>query len=56
MRIRLLLTAAVAASFVGAGAAPAGASCYPEKPQTCHTCHVTGISISDDGVELEWQC
>ena len=57
MRTRLLLTAALAASLVGIGAAPASASCYPEKPQTCETCRITGIYFDENGIpRLETQC
>lgn len=53
---RVLVIAAVAGAAVGVGAAPASASCYPQKPQTCHTCHVTGVHVGDDGIWLIYEC
>lgn len=56
MRTRLLVVAALAGSALGVGAAPASASCYPEKPQTCHTCTLSGVHVGDDGIWLEYEC
>lgn len=50
MGIRLLLTAATAASLLGIGAAPASASCYPQKPSTCPPCRVTGVYLDENGI------
>ncbi|MGH2730177.1 MAG: hypothetical protein ACRDJI_06145 [Actinomycetota bacterium] len=42
-------------SMVTAG--PAHASCNPQKPQTCETCHINSISIGDDGtIAIDWSC
>lgn len=56
MARRLLVVAALAGAAIGAGAAPASAQCYPEKPQTCHHCTISGVHIGDDGVWLESEC
>lgn len=56
MRTRLLLVAALGAAISGLAAAPASASCYPQKPQTCQTCRITDVSISGNGVEIIWEC
>ena len=56
MRTRLLLIAALAASISGLAAAPASASCYPQKPQTCSTCRITDVAISEEGVRLVYEC
>ncbi|HEX2195625.1 MAG TPA: hypothetical protein VHJ76_01765 [Actinomycetota bacterium] len=50
MRIRLALVAAIAASITGLAAGPASASCYPEKPQTCEPCRITGIYFDENGI------
>jgi hypothetical protein len=56
VRTRLLLTAVTALSVVGIGG-PAHAQCYPEKPETCHTCRVTGVSIDENGrIWLDSEC
>ena len=57
MRIRLLLAAVMAVSVVGIGAAPASATCHPEKPSTCRPCRVTGIYFDENGIpRLETEC
>ncbi|HEX2056927.1 MAG TPA: hypothetical protein VHI71_01025 [Actinomycetota bacterium] len=57
MRIRLLLTAAIAVSIVGVGAAPASATCHPEKPSTCPPCRITGIEFDENGIpRIATQC
>ncbi len=55
MRTRLLLIAALALPVVGA-AAPANASCYPQKPQTCHTCRISDVYVDETGLHVEWEC
>lgn len=50
MRIRLLVVAAVAASASGLTAAPAYATCHPEKPSTCEPCRITGVEFDENGI------
>ncbi|HEX2294393.1 MAG TPA: hypothetical protein VHN37_03700 [Actinomycetota bacterium] len=56
MRTRLLLVALLAVPMVGA-AAPAHATCHPEKPSTCEPCRITGIYFDENGIpRLKTEC
>ena len=57
MALRIGLIGLLLAAISGITVTPAAESCYPEKPQTCRTCHLNDVYIDESGnVVLDWEC